>query len=487
MIRKSFGTGVFLLVVLVVSIPTVYTFIHQQQAQTIGQTIVNVPYWYVNNNTSDEDATDDKGSHLNFTAQQYGPDSIYDTLTEAQGTDTKYESYEINDDAQSNLDNYHYAQVFRHSSAFYITKVELLMGGSGSQKVYLRETTGSPATPTPGDSNNLRTAVSDVPLSTAWVNFTFDEIYFIPANTEFAIVADRGSDGIYWRRDASFPQYLNGHYCYSSTDGTWGYRTERDHLFKIYGFKAYELDLEVQWTNVDYSETNEELCIYAFGSDPSNTTLIDSESFEGTWPPTGWTETGNWNKEGNQAYDGTYSADFDGGFFGESGDLSTLSLDCSDASAIYVDFWYEDDDLDINEFLLRYYDGSSWDTISDLGSSFQEDQWIHYQAKITDIQYFVTNFRVCWSGVSVDSGEHIYVDLITIKKEIAPENLRVDVWNGASWQNVFTDLTNGWNNVTVTSYLTAPQFTVRFKGTAETTDITQDTWDIDAALLHTWS
>ncbi|UCC58465.1 MAG: hypothetical protein JSW14_00625, partial [Candidatus Bathyarchaeum sp.] len=28
-----------------------------------------------------------------------------------------------------------------------------------------------------------------------------------------------------------------------------------------------------------------------------NTTLIDAESFEGTWPPTGWSETGNWNKE----------------------------------------------------------------------------------------------------------------------------------------------------------------------------------------------
>ena len=31
----------------------------------------------------------------------------------------------------------------------------------------------------------------------------------------------------------------------------------------------------------------------------SNVTLINAESFEGTWPPTGWTETGTWNKESN--------------------------------------------------------------------------------------------------------------------------------------------------------------------------------------------
>jgi len=37
---------------------------------------------YVSNNDSDVDSSVDKGTHSNFTAQQYGPDSIYDTLTE---------------------------------------------------------------------------------------------------------------------------------------------------------------------------------------------------------------------------------------------------------------------------------------------------------------------------------------------------------------------------------------------------------------------
>ena len=54
------------------------------------------------------------------------------------------------------------------------------------------------------------------------------------------------------------------------------------------------------------------------------------------------------------------------------------------------------------------------------------------------------------------------------------ENIRVDIWNGSAWQNLFTDLTNGWNNVTITSYLTSPTLTIRFKGGTETNDLRQD-------------
>lgn len=176
----------------------------------------------------------------------------------------------------------------------------------------------------------------------------------------------------------------------------------------------------------------------------SNTTLIDSESFEGTWPPPGWAETDAWNKESNQAYDGTYSADFDGPFFGTaSGDLDTLDLNCSDAEAIYLDFWYRDDDCDSDDLLLRCYNGSTWHTISDLGSTTQEDQWLHYQRKIRDSQYFVSTFRVRWSAVSVSLGEHIWVDLVTVKKEVGTYNYELDLevqWIGTDHEETHEEL-----------------------------------------------
>lgn len=257
-------------------------------------------------------------------------------------------------------------------------------------------------------------------------------------------------------------------------------------------------------------------------SGETNITLINEESFENDWPPSlpsDWTETGRWNKESNQAYDGTYSADFDGLGIGRSGDLTTCNLDCSDVDAIYVEFWYRDEGCEANEFLLQYYDGANWDTVTDLGSTTLEYQWLHYQEKITDSQYFKSTFKIRWSAVDIEGGEHVYVDFVTVKKEVSninyeldlevqwtnvaydlpnaelcifggimgSEDLQVDVWNGSAWHNLFTDLSSGWNNISVSSYLDSPIFTIRFKGGAETSDSTQDSWNIDVALLHVWS
>jgi hypothetical protein len=69
---------------------------------------------------------------------------------------------------------------------------------------------------------------------------------------------------------------------------------------------------------------------------------------------------------------------------------------------------------------------------------------------------------------------------------MSAENLRVDVWNGSTWLNLFTDLVSGWNNVSVSSYLTSQTFTIRFKGGTETNDVSQESWNIDVALLHCW-
>ena len=150
-----------------------------------------------------------------------------------------------------------------------------------------------------------------------------------------------------------------------------------------------------------------------------NTSLIDDESFEGSWPPSGWSETGNWNRENNQAYDGSWSADFDGLGGGRSGDLDSPTMDCSDTvniTAIYVDFYYRDEGAESGEFVLYYYDGSGWDYIEDLADDL-ENNWNHYTGKIIDSQYFKNNFQIRWSAIGVDNGEHVYVDLVNVTLE----------------------------------------------------------------------
>ena len=92
-----------------------------------------------------------------------------------------------------------------------------------------------------------------------------------------------------------------------------------------------------------------------------------------------------------------------------------------------------------------------------------EEQW-------TNTDYNETNEQLCIYGGTMGS-----------------ESLMVDVWTGSSWQNVIASLTNGWNNISVSSYLTSSTFTIRFKGSTETGDTTQDSWNIDATILHCWS
>jgi hypothetical protein len=64
------------------------------------------------------------------------------------------------------------------------------------------------------------------------------------------------------------------------------------------------------------------------------------------------------------------------------------------------------------------------------------------------------------------------------------ETIQVDVWNVSTWQSIF-NLTNGWNNASVSAYLTSSNFTIRFSGSNETSDASQDSWNIDATLLYT--
>ena len=252
------------------------------------------------------------------------------------------------------------------------------------------------------------------------------------------------------------------------------------------------------------------------GGGATNTTLINAESFEGSWTPSGWYEDSRWNQESDEVKDGSFSADFDGRDNGRSGSLYTPSMDCSDADSIYLDFWFYDDDCDPNEFMLEYHGTSGWGYTVELGT-FTENQWVHFQDEITDGNYLVSDFQVRFRINDLESDETAYIDLVTVTKEVDgtsyqldleeqftnvnytdpnqdlcikagsldSENLMVDVWTGSSWDNVatLTGLVNGWKNVSVSSYLTSATLTIRFRGSREGSDSVQDSWEIDAVLL----
>jgi parallel beta-helix repeat protein len=149
-----------------------------------------------------------------------------------------------------------------------------------------------------------------------------------------------------------------------------------------------------------------------------NQTIVGPESFETSWPPLGWFETGEWNRENDRSHTGQYSADHDGTLLGSTGNLITPMMDTSgsNTNAIYLEFWTYSEDADDGEYYLEFFDGNDWNVISRL-DNIGQGSWEQYTAKITDSKYFIVSFRIRWNVIGLDLDEHVYVDDVKITLE----------------------------------------------------------------------
>jgi len=276
----------------------------------------------VDNNSSNVDGLGNKGTHSNFTATQYGPDGIMDTLTEANtaaGGDEQWvlpTGYDDPGNAWSLETN-------AYDNNISTSALSSMGAGSWSQYLVLNHSalTCGKIRFYVGQSHSSVNQVQIDVYNGTWVTvYTGDGPWGAYTNVSFA---EMSVSQMRFRFYNSHASQVRTAYVYEG------------HFLQSAPKQNYELDLEIQWTSVDYSQANEWLCIYG----------------------------------------GTMGA----------------------------------------------------------------------------------------------------------------ENLRVDVWNGSAWNNTITALTSGWNNVSVSSYLTSSNFTIRFKGTAETGDIVQDSWNVDVAFLHLWT
>jgi len=130
----------------------------------------------------------------------------------------------------------------------------------------------------------------------------------------------------------------------------------------------------------------------------------------------------------------------------------------------------------------------TWSAIDAMEAGFRSSTSSAVEHRVTQLYLNVTygpdyelDLEVQWTNVDFDEPNE---ELCICCGTMGSENITLSVWNGTAWNNVFTDLSSGWNNVSVSSYLTSSNFTVRFKGGTETGDATQDSWNIDAARLY---
>ncbi|MGQ9550918.1 MAG: hypothetical protein ACUVUE_00690 [Candidatus Bathycorpusculaceae bacterium] len=101
------------------------------------------------------------------------------------------------------------------------------------------------------------------------------------------------------------------------------------------------------------------------------------------------------------------------------------------------------------------------------------------------MENYQLDLEVQWTTAEYErANEHLCIKT----GNLGAETLRVDVWHSNAWHTVIANLApNTWNNVSVSAYLESNTFTIRFKDDTETGDVTQDSWEIDATLLQTGS
>jgi hypothetical protein len=130
------------------------------------------------------------------------------------------------------------------------------------------------------------------------------------------------------------------------------------------------------------------------------------------------------------------------------------------------------------EFQFYRSGGSSWQTVS-----LYETQVVN--ATYTPPPNYQLDLERQWTSApyNVNGSKLLCIRTGTLNAEA----LEVDVWTGG-WTVLNSSLvTNAWNNISVSSYLTNANFIIRFIDGTRSGDASQSTWQIDSVLIHTWN
>ncbi len=323
--------------------------------------------------TSDIDTNPDIGSHSNFTAQQYGPDNIFDVLTEASTAGSANATLVPNGDITTQWST---------TGMSHYTEIDEGIASQDGDTTRIYTTTNNAI-----DKFDL-TTVSSIQTCTAidvklhckdvvWPPLYWGRIDVILRKADdtqiVSTVQVDPPNGVYGTVTASWTDLsLNQ----SDVDGL---RLEIQHVPRLGMFGGvhvtaidviitystvgnYKLDLEIQWTSVDYDETNEELCIYA-GNMGSEDLLVDYW-IGSTWNLLTDLTADSWNNVSVPLTGTTFTIRFKGG--NEIGDATpdswnidvTLLHVWSDEYIAEVEFTGSSNTEDWNQ--LNWTVGSAW-------------------------------------------------------------------------------------------------------------------------------
>ncbi len=147
---------------------------------------------------------------------------------------------------------------------------------------------------------------------------------------------------------------------------------------------------------------------------PPGTVLLDDDFGGSVWDAN-WISGHSWVSDASEYYNNLPSAKApaqSGGIF-ECNDLDT-----SDANAVYVKFFIMKDDTEtVEDIILSYYNGTSYVDVCDLDLLGADDVWLVFNDKITDSNFFVTNFGIRFNATP-ENNENVWVDDVIITKTV---------------------------------------------------------------------
>ena len=155
---------------------------------------------------------------------------------------------------------------------------------------------------------------------------------------------------------------------------------------------------------------------------------------------------------------GSLTTVYNGNGAGMNNVLTNLSFSETSVTKMQFNFHNGDNKADHNAYVYE---------AQFLQSATPQNCQLDLEAQWTNVNFTQPNQWLCIYGGTM-----------------ASEDTRVDVRSGSTWLNLFTDLTTGWNNISVSQYVNSPTFTIRFKDGTQTNDPSQDSWQIDTALLR---
>ena len=215
----------------------------------------------------------------------------------------------------------------------------------------------------------------------------------------------------------------------SSTQDSWNIDATIIYLANGGGIN-YLLDFEYQWTTVGVAGDDlNEVAIYTANFPTENIQVY-------LWGGSSWSSIGTINGNGWFNFTASWS--------------STITIRLVGATETDDS---TQDDWDIDLILFHTVTNPNY-------SAYFEYQW-------TTAEYSNTT------------------EIVAINAGTVPvsEDLQVWYWTGGGWSLLGTLTDSGWNNFTATG-LTSATYTILLWGTVKTSDMTQDTWEIDLIMLH---